>query len=267
MSDRVDIKADDSFERRFGGIARLYGRTALETFRQSHICVIGVGGVGSWAAEALGRSAVGHITLIDLDDICVSNTNRQLPALDGNFGRMKVVALAERLRAINPACKVDVIEDFIGPDNFAEYLDRGYHFVIDAIDSVKTKAALINECRHRKIPIIMAGGAGGQTDPTCIRIDDLARTTQDPLASKVRAMLRRDYGFPRGEHKMRVNCVYSTETLIYPQVDGSVCAQKPVSDGPVRLDCDGGFGASVCVTGAFGFAAASHVLKILSRKL
>ncbi len=256
----------EDFERRFGGIARLYGRSALERFRKSHVCVIGVGGVGSWAAEALARSAIGHITLIDLDDICVSNTNRQLPAHDGNYGRMKVAALAERLRAINPECQVETIEDFIGPDNFDDYLGRGYDHVIDAIDSVRTKAALIAACRKRKLSIIMAGGAGGQTDPTQIRVDDLARTTQDPLASKVRAMLRREFGFPRGEKKMGVDCVYSTEPLVYPQADGSVCAQKPQGDGSVRLDCAGGFGASVCVTGSFGFAAAAHVLKQLARK-
>lgn len=255
---------DDSFERRFGGIARLYGRVALTRFRAAHVCVIGVGGVGSWAAEALARSAIGHITLIDLDDICVSNTNRQLPAHDGNFGRMKVAVLAERIRAINPDCRVNTIEDFITPENFDEHLNHGYDYVIDAIDSVKTKAALIAACRERKLPVIMAGGAGGQTDPTQIRVDDLARTTQDPLASKVRAMLRREYGFARGDKKMGVDCVYSTESLVYPQSDGSVCAQKPQGDGPTRLDCNGGFGASVCVTGTFGFAAAAHVLKKLA---
>lgn len=259
-------QTDTGFARRFGGIARLYGQAALAKFQQAHVCVIGVGGVGSWAAEALARSAIGRITLIDLDDICVSNTNRQLPALEGNYGRMKVVALAERIRAINPNCQVDIIEDFIGPDNFDEYLARDYDYVIDAIDSVRTKAALIAACRSRKLPIIMAGGAGGQIDPTQIRVDDLARTTQDPLAAKVRAMLRKDFGFPRGDNKMRVSCVYSTEPLVYPQADGSVCASKPTAEGGVRLDCEGGFGASVAVTGTFGFVAAAHVLKKIAGK-
>lgn len=253
---------DSSYERRFGGIARLYGKGALERFRQAHVCVIGVGGVGSWAAEALVRSGVGQITLIDFDDLCVSNTNRQLPALDGNYGKPKVDALAERFRLINPECKINIIADFIGVDTFEQYLQPDFDFVVDAIDSLKSKAALIAECHKRKLPIIMSGGAGGQTDPTQVRVDDLARTTHDPLASKVRAILRRDYGFARGEKKMGVACVYSTEQLVYPQADGSVCAQKP--EEGAGGGCESGFGASLCVTGTFGFAAASHVLKKLA---
>lgn len=257
---------DQSYERRFGGIARLYGAAALARFRAAHIAVIGVGGVGSWVAEALARSGVGALTLIDLDDLCVSNTNRQLPALDGQFGRMKVAALAERILAINPECRVNCIEDFIAPENFAEYLGGGLDYVVDAIDSVRTKAALIAWCRDQRLRIITTGGAGGQIDPTQVAVDDLSRTTHDPLASKVRAQLRRQYGFAKAERKMGVDCVYSTEQLVYPQPDGSVCAQKPqAGDGPVRLDCAGGFGASVAVTGTFGFVAAAHVLKNLAR--
>lgn len=256
---------DQSYERRFGGIARLYGLDALARFRAAHVAVIGVGGVGSWVAEALARSGVGALTLIDLDDLCVSNTNRQLPALDGQFGRMKVAALAERIFAINPECRVNCIEDFIAPENFAEYLGGGLDYVVDAIDSVRTKAALIAWCRDHRLRIITTGGAGGQIDPTRVAVDDLARTTHDPLASKVRAQLRRQYGFAKGERKMGVDCVYSTEQLVYPQPDGSVCAQKPqAGDGPVRLDCAGGFGASVAVTGTFGFVVAAHVLKRLA---
>lgn len=258
---------DTSFERRFGGVLRLYGVDAVARFRNAHVCIIGVGGVGSWVAEALARSCIGKLTLIDLDDLCVSNTNRQLPALEGNYGRMKVVALAERIQAINPDCEVVTIEDFIAPENMEAYLGQGVDFVVDAIDSVRTKAALIAFCKKRKLPVIMAGGAGGQTDPTQIRVDDLAHTVQDPLAAKVRNLLRRDYGFARAGAKMGVPCVYSTEQLVYPQPDGSVCARKPeVGEGPVRLDCEGGFGASVAVTGVFGFVAAAQVLKFLARK-
>lgn len=255
---------DSSYERRFGGVARLYGQAALARFRQAHVCVVGLGGVGSWAAEALVRSGIGRLTLIDFDDLCVSNTNRQLPALDGNYGKAKVEVLAQRFLQINPECRIEPIVDFIGAETFDAYLDRDYDFVVDAIDSLKAKVALIAECRRRKLPLIMSGGAGGQIDPTQVRVDDLARTTQDPLASKVRAQLRRDHGFARGDKKMGVPCVYSTEQLIYPQADGSVCAQKPEQGG--ARNCESGFGASLCVTGAFGFAAASFVLRSLAQK-
>ncbi|SMC19244.1 tRNA A37 threonylcarbamoyladenosine dehydratase [Andreprevotia lacus DSM 23236] len=260
---------EQSYERRFGGIARLYGRAALERFRAAHVCVIGVGGVGSWSAEALARSGVGKITLIDLDDVCVSNTNRQLPAMLGNYGRMKVAVLKARILAINPDCEVHAVEDFVVAENLDDYLGRGFDYVIDAIDSVKTKAAIIAWCKRHKVKLITTGGAGGQTDPTQIRIDDLTRTIQDPLASKVRALLRREYGFPKGDKKFGVDCVYSTEQLLYPQLDGTVCAHKPQhmgveGEGAVRLDCEGGFGASVAVTGSFGFAAVSRVLRKLA---
>lgn len=257
---------DTSFERRFGGIARLYGLPALERFRSAHVCVVGVGGVGSWAAEALARSGIGQITLIDLDDICVSNTNRQLPALEGQYGKMKVAALAERIRLINPECKVEMIEDFVTPDNFEATLGAGYDAIIDAIDSVKTKAAMIAWCKRRKIRLVTTGGAGGQTDPTQIAVADLSKTINDPLASKVRSILRREYGFPQQGKKMGVECIYSTEQLVYPQPDGSVCGQKPASgDAAIGLGCEGGFGASVAVTGCFGFIAAAQVLKYLAK--
>ncbi|WP_035053883.1 tRNA cyclic N6-threonylcarbamoyladenosine(37) synthase TcdA [Andreprevotia chitinilytica] len=260
---------EQSYERRFGGIARLYGRDALERFRTAHVCIIGVGGVGSWSAEALARSGVGKITLIDLDDVCVSNTNRQLPAMVGNYGRTKVVVLRHRILGINPDCEVHAIEDFVVVENLDDYLGRGFDYVIDAIDSVKTKAAIIAWCRRHKVKLITTGGAGGQTDPTQIKVDDLTRTIQDPLASKVRALLRREYGFPKGDKKFGIECVYSTEPLVYPQPDGSVCAQKPPhmgegGEGAVRLDCEGGFGASVAVTGSFGFAAVARVLRKLA---
>ncbi|BCL75134.1 tRNA cyclic N6-threonylcarbamoyladenosine(37) synthase TcdA [Jeongeupia sp. HS-3] len=258
---------ETSYERRFGGIARLYGAAALEKFRAAHICVIGVGGVGSWSAEALARSGVGAITLIDLDDICVSNTNRQLPALLGQYGQMKVAALAERIVAINPECKVTTVEDFVDAGNLAELLGVGFDYIIDAIDSVRTKAAIIAWCKRNKVSLITTGGAGGQIDPTRIQVVDLMRTTQDPLASKVRGLLRREYGFPKGDKKFGVDCVFSTEPLVYPQPDGSVCAQKPaVGDAPARLDCEGGFGASVAVTGTFGFVAVAHLLKKLAAR-
>jgi tRNA A37 threonylcarbamoyladenosine dehydratase len=261
LSDSVD----NGYQRRFAGIARLYGQQGLLNLQCANVCVVGIGGVGSWAAEALARSGVGRISLIDLDDICISNTNRQLPALEGQFGRMKVVAVAERLRAINPDIELRLIEDFVAEDNFSDYL-IGHDYVIDCIDSVKTKAALIAFCRRNKIKIITVGGAGGQIDPTQIKVDDLSKTIQDPLAAKVRNVLRRDFNFAKNGKKMGVECVYSTEQLMYPQADGSVCAAKPLVGEGVRLDCAGGFGAVMTVTATFGFVAVSRVLKYLALK-
>lgn len=258
--------------RRFGGIARLYGQPALAAFERAHVAVIGIGGVGSWVAEALARSAVGALTLIDLDNVAESNTNRQVHALDGNFGKPKVDAMAERIALIDRQCEVRRVEDFVEPDNFDALLGGGFDYVVDAIDSVRTKTSLIAWCVERGQPLITVGGAGGQLDPTRIRIDDLALTIQDPLLSKVRAQLRKHHGFPRGpKAKFKVNAVYSDEPLIYPEA--AVCdmddvaqhlATSPGHAGPVGLNC-AGFGSSVCVTASFGFAAAAHVLRALAK--
>ncbi|WJF91445.1 tRNA threonylcarbamoyladenosine dehydratase [Paraburkholderia bonniea] len=275
---------DAERERRFGGVARLYGAAALKSFAQAHVAVIGIGGVGSWAAEALARSAIGRLTLIDLDNVGESNTNRQIHALDGNYGKAKVEAMAERIALIDPACEVRVVEDFVGPDNFAALLGGGFDYVIDAIDSVRTKTALIAWCAEHGQRLITVGGAGGQLDPTRIRIDDLAFTIQDPLLSKVRAQLRKQHGFPRGaKAKFKVSAVYSDEPLIYParlaeerdesdergaEQDGVTAAgasavfAESASAGVAGLNC-AGFGSSVCVTASFGFAAAAHVLRAL----
>ncbi|GGK69512.1 tRNA cyclic N6-threonylcarbamoyladenosine(37) synthase TcdA [Amphritea balenae] len=256
----------DSLQQRFGGTQRLYGTAAVELFQKANICVVGIGGVGSWAAEALARSAIGTITLIDLDDICITNTNRQIHAMDGNIGRSKVEVMAERIKLINPECQVDEVEDFITRDNIPELIGSQFDYVIDCIDSVNEKTALIGFCKRFKIPIITVGGAGGQTDPTRIEIIDLSKTKHDPLAASVRSQLRRIHGFSKSGRRFQVDCVYSTEQLVYPQSDGSVCQMKTVSDGNTRLDCSGGFGASTCVTATFGFVAVSRVLqKMLER--
>ncbi|WP_230390527.1 tRNA cyclic N6-threonylcarbamoyladenosine(37) synthase TcdA [Reinekea sp. G2M2-21] len=252
---------------RFGGTERLFGVQQTQVLAKSHFVVIGIGGVGSWAAEALARTAVGEITLIDLDDICVSNTNRQIHALTGTVGQMKVEAMAARIRSINPDCLVHSVMDFITPDNIADLLPANTTGVIDAIDSIKPKAALIAYCRRHKIPIVTTGGAGGQTDPTRIQVADLARTTQDPLAARTRNLLRRQYRFPAADKgKFGVDCVYSTEPLVYPQSDGSVCATKPGAGNSTRLDCASGFGASMMVTASFGMAAVAHIVnKVLKQ--
>jgi len=207
---------DDDYHRRFGGVARLYGAAGLAHLEAANVCVIGIGGVGSWAAEALARNAVGHITLIDLDHIAASNTNRQIHALGDAYGRAKVEAMAERIVAINPRCRVTPVDDFVTEDNVGELL-AGFDFVIDAIDAVKVKTAILGWARREGVRVITCGGAGGQLDPTRVRIEDLARTIQDPLLAKVRGNLRRQWGFPRDpKKKFGIQAVYSDEPLRYP---------------------------------------------------
>jgi tRNA A37 threonylcarbamoyladenosine dehydratase len=246
-------------ERRFGGIARLYGPDVLARFSRARVCVVGVGGVGSWAVETLARSAVGHITMIDLDNICESNVNRQLPALDPLFGMAKVTALAERIRAINPACDVREIEDFVTLDNLDTMLGQQFDFIIDAMDELRVKTAMAAWCVQHKTGFIVSGGAGGQMDPTQIKTGDLSEARYDPLLSKLRYNLRRHHGFPR-ETRMRVPCIYSTEQLIYP---ASSC--DTTQGGPQGLSC-AGFGASMAVTASFGLVAAAQALKYLARQ-
>ncbi|WP_249976191.1 tRNA cyclic N6-threonylcarbamoyladenosine(37) synthase TcdA [Vreelandella olivaria] len=255
------------YDFRFGGIRRLYGQRAAEAFRHAHVVVVGVGGVGSWAVEALARSGIGKLTLVDLDDVCVSNVNRQLHALDSTIGKPKVAVLAERCRLIAPELEVIADSAFVTPSNLAERIPDDADHVVDAIDSVIAKAALIAWCKRRKIPITVTGAAGGQTDPTRIQVADLTRTEHDPLLSKVRSRLRRDYGFSRNpKRRFSVECVYSDEQLVYPGSDGEVCLQKPGSGEATRLDCASGFGAATFVTGTFGFVAASKVLERLAKK-
>ncbi len=254
------------FDNRFGGTQRLYGIDAVDRFRRSHICVIGIGGVGSWVAEALARSGIGEITLIDQDDVCETNINRQIHALDGSIGRSKITVMAERIHLINPECLVHEEQAFINKDNVSELIQQHFDYVVDAIDSVKDKSAVINFCRRSKIPIVTVGGAGGQIDPTCVTVGDLSKTFNDPLAAKVRSFLRRHYGFSKSGKKFSVECVYSSEQLRYPQPDGSVCSQKMMSDGETRLNCAGGFGAATVVTATFGMVAASRVLNKLMHK-
>lgn len=250
---------------RFGGIARLYGEQGLQRLQQAHVAVIGIGGVGSWAAEALVRSGVGEITLIDLDDICVTNTNRQVHTLDGTVGELKVDAMAERLRAINPACRVHAVADFISEDNLAGLLHDGLDHVVDCIDSLLPKAALIAWCKRRKIPLITTGGAGGQIDPAQVQVADLNKTFHDPLAARLRSRLKRHHGFTRTPKKnFGVPCVFSSEQLRYPTPDGQVCHEKGFVGEGVKLDCAGGFGAAMTVTATFGLVAASRALDAIA---
>ena len=251
---------------RFGGVARLYGQQGLEKLFHANVCVVGIGGVGSWVAEALARSGIGAMTLIDMDDICMTNTNRQIHTQAHTVGELKVEAMTARIKGINPECLVTATMDFITKDNLEQHITRKYSFVVDCIDSVVSKAAMIAHCNRQKIKIITTGAAGGQLDPTQVTVGDLNKTFNDPLARKVRSMLRRHYNFSRNPKRTySIPCVYSQEQLKYPKPDGSVCQQKSVMEGSTRLDCASGFGAATMVTATFGFAAASKVVEKLVR--
>ncbi|HSH94297.1 MAG TPA: tRNA cyclic N6-threonylcarbamoyladenosine(37) synthase TcdA [Roseimicrobium sp.] len=252
------------YHARFSGIGRLYGVAGWERLRAAHVCVIGLGGVGSWVVEALARSGIGAMTLVDMDDICVTNVNRQLPALDGQIGRTKVASLAERVRAISPQCKVTARMDFFTPKTSDYILSDNFSLMVDAIDSSENKCLLLAECRRRGLPIITCGGAGGRKDPTQVRIADVAMTTHDPLMFKVRRVLRAEYGFPRDvKEPFGIPCVYSPEEPVYPQSDGSVC-DKPEAGSELRLNCDSGFGTASFVTGTFGFVMAAEAVRMIT---
>lgn len=249
--------------RRFGGLSRLYGQEALERFSRAHVCVVGIGGVGSWSVEALARSGIGVLTLIDLDHIAESNVNRQIHALEPTLGQAKVQAMAARVKEINPQARVETVEDFAEPGNLDNLFGAEFDFVLDCIDGYRNKSALIAHCRRHRIPQVSVGGAGGIMDPTRVRIADLSRTEQDPLLAKTRKLLRTDYGFPSNpKRRFGVPCVYSDEHRIKSDQladDCSVDAGKPAGSG---LNC-GGYGSVVTVTASFGLAAAAHALKKL----
>lgn len=249
--------------RRFGGIARLYGDEALARFSRAHVCVVGVGGVGSWAVEALARTGIGRLTLIDLDNVAESNVNRQLHALTDDFGKAKVTALRERIAQINPQCEVEEIEDFVTEDNLETLFRRPFDFVIDAIDQVRVKAAMAAYFVKHKQPFILSGGAGGQKNPALIQTADLSRVTHDPLLANLRYTLRKRYGFSRDtKEKMRVPCVFSTENITPPQ-SGEACSTDAAPQG---LSC-AGYGASMLVTASFGlYCAQAAVEHIAGRK-
>ena len=267
------------YQLRFGGIARLYGEQGALALQQAHFCIIGIGGVGSWVAEALARNGVGNMTLIDLDDICTTNINRQIHALSSTIGQDKVEVMSERILQINPDCNITQIDDFVTEENLAELMSAGYDYVIDAIDSVHIKTRIIAYCKRNKMPIITIGGAGGQTDPSKIQITDLSKTYQEPLLAKVRNQLRRDHNFPKSDEKkaskrkFSVDAVFSTQQLFYPDSEGGVCQSKPdITNGSpqsaMRLDCSGGFGAATHVTATFAFFAVSRAIeKLIKKKL
>lgn len=245
---------------RFAGVGRLLGADGLARLAAAHVCVVGLGGVGSWTVEALARSGVGSLTLVDLDEVCVSNINRQLHALTNTVGQSKAEALAARIALIHPACRVQVIPLFFKKSTAGEILAPGYDYVVDAIDGVAHKARLIGMCKQRGIPVIASGGAGGKTDATRICVADLSGTIYDPLLAFIRKRLRKWFNFPRGDKKFGIPCVYSPEPVA--GAAGDACAAR---EPGVRTNCDTGLGALAHVTGTFGLLMAGHVINQLAK--
>lgn len=245
---------------RFGGIARLVSAEGLQRLRAAHVCVVGIGGVGSWTVEALARSGLGALTLIDLDEVCVTNINRQLHALDGTVGRAKVDVMAERVRLINPECRVTAVPEFFTEANAVRLLAPEFSYVVDAIDSVSNKCRLLALCRERKLSVISCGAAGGRLDATAVRVADLADVTHDRLLAEVRKRLRKEHGFPQLGKKLGVPCVFSPERPVAPEAPA--CGVEGQGNGPPpRLNCEWGYGSATFVTGTFGFVAAGWVVR------
>ncbi len=265
MSDHQEIETG-GYEHRFGGLFRLYGKSAMEKLQSAHILIVGVGGVGSWVAEALARSGIGHLTLVDWDDICFSNTNRQIHAMTGTAGRAKVDILADRIHLINPECRVNAIREFYTEKNADELISTNLDYVVDAIDKKNAKIHLITQCKTNGIPVIVSGGAGGRVDPSQIEVADLRDSHNDPLLAACRKQLRKNIPGMHLQHKKKfgIPCTFSAEPIRYPHPDGGICMEKPSDgDGPKQLDCQFGFGSATFLTGSFGFAMAARIINDL----
>lgn len=255
----------DDYENRFGGIARLFGTKAMSRIREARILVIGIGGVGSWVAESLARTGLGHLTLVDLDDVCVTNINRQVHALNGTVGKFKVDVMKERIELINPFCEVDTKQCFFGPKNLETIFDKDYDFVVDAFDDFTNKAYLIDFCKKQGIPLVVMGGAGGKIDPLQIRVTDMSFSQNDRLLARLRKTLRQDFNFPReNEGDFGVWAVWSHERAVYPTPDGCTTYRPP--GFAKNMDCSEGFGSASFVTGAFAFATVSLVMRELTKE-
>ena len=251
----TEVLQNDEYERRFAGVAKIYGEDSFNHYEQSHVMVIGIGGVGSWAVEALARTGLGELTLVDMDVIAASNINRQLPAMTTTLGHEKIEVMAERCRAINPRIKINLIDDYLTPDNIQDVLANTPDLILDCIDDVKAKFALMLHCRFNKIPLIVSGGAGGKLDPLKIRVADLSKTEQDPMLAKLRTQLRSKGICKKPKEKFGITCVYSIDN---PFSSAEVCPSA-------GLRC-GGYGSAVVVTSSFAMVAVSEVLKKLDQK-
>lgn len=244
--------------RRFSGLDRLLGVEPADRVRLAHVMVVGIGGVGSWAAEALARSGVGRLTLVDMDHISESNINRQLHALSSTLGMAKIEAMRQRIDLINPACDVRCLDTFADADNWASLVAGGVDAVLDACDQVRTKTAMAAWAIQTKTPFITVGAAGGKRLAHAVDIADLSETTHDPLLAQVRYRLRKEHGAPKNGKKMRVACVFSKEAVAGPDAS---CAVE--SDG--SLNCHG-YGSLVTVTATFGMCAAGWIIDKISRR-
>ncbi len=249
--------ATQTTERRFGGLRRLYGVDGAEALQRSHVAVIGLGGVGSWAAEALARSGVGQLTLIDLDHVAESNINRQILAVEDSLGQAKVLAMRDRIAQINPDCNVHCVEDFVSHENWPAVLPNGIEAVIDACDQVKAKTVMAAWARKSKVLFISVGAAGGKLQAQNADIADLSDVTHDPLLAQVRYRLRKEHAAPREGKKIGLTCVFSRETVRAPDASCSL-----ENDG--SLNCSG-FGSLVTVTATFGLYAAGWVINRLAQ--
>ena len=263
MTDQPDSTPLDN--RRFKGIYALYGDQGVAAIKAAHVVVIGVGGVGSWAVEALARNAVGAITMIDMDIVSESNINRQLPALDSTLGMDKTKVLQERIADINPTCQVNSIDSFVSVQNAVSIVPDTATYVLDCIDNFRVKAAIIAHCKRQKLPVLSVGGAGGQIDPTRIKQVDLSRTEHEALFAKTRKLLRQDYDFARNPKRtFGIPCVYSDEQVRYPDGHGGLTKQKPDSSG-TGLSCAGGLGSSMQVTAAFAMIAVARIVQDITQ--
>ncbi len=252
--------------KRFIGIQRLYGQQAYQKITNSHICVIGIGGVGSWVAESLARSGIGELTLIDLDHISESNMNRQIHALSETIGQSKILAMQQRIHSINPDCIVNLVDDHLSCDNISELLTADFDFTVDCIDQFRIKASLIHHYKSNKNNMITIGGAGGRIDPTRIQVADLSRSQGDSLLAKTRKHLRTHHNFPRNLHRrFGIPCIFSTEQLRYPTDDHEVHTQKSKCSNLSGLNCANGFGSLSAVTATFGMIACAHTLNKISQ--
>lgn len=255
----MDRLEEADLERRFGGLRRLHGDTAYQRLRAARFAVVGLGGVGSWAVEALARSGAAELTLIDLDQISESNINRQIQALGSTVGMAKAEALRLRIADIHPRCVVRVIEDFVEPDNWPTLIgDAEFDGLIDCCDQVRAKATLAAWARERSLPFVTVGAAGGKREPHRVLIDDLSATTHDPLLASLRQRLRKQHGAPR-IGKMGVACVYSREPVHLPQQGEGDACEVVAGDG--SLNCHG-YGSSVAVTATFGMCAAAELQRL-----
>jgi tRNA A37 threonylcarbamoyladenosine dehydratase len=252
----LDEAAD--LQRRFGGLERLYGVAGARAIRHAHVAVAGIGGVGSWAAEALARSGVGELTLIDLDHVAESNINRQVHALASTVGQAKVQAMGERIAQINPACQVHGIEEFVAPANWPQLLPPGVTALVDACDQVKAKVAMAAWARDSKTLFISVGAAGGKRLAHQVDIQDLVDTTHDPLLAQLRYQLRKHHGAPREGKKIGVACVFSREPVAPPDASCAI-------EGDGSLNCHG-YGSAASVTATFGLCAAGWLMDRLARQ-